>query len=215
MKNRFDLIVFDWDGTLMDSVDWIVRCLRFAAREQNCDLPSEQQIKNIIGLSIHKAMDILFSELDDIARQQFIDSYSKAFFAREITDNDLFTGVKDMLLHLKQQGYQLAVATGKSRHGLDKALKGTGLKDFFNTTKCADETASKPNPDMLNIIVEELGISKKRVVLIGDSIHDMEMAVNADVVSIAVLCGANSKAQMQAYNPLFNLQKTTELLDIL
>jgi len=120
MKNRFDLIVFDWDGTLMDSVDWIVQCLLVAAQEQNCELPKEQDIKDIIGLSIHKSLDRLFPELDNAARQLFIASYSKAFFSRQITENDLFSGVKEMLLHFKQAGYQLAVATGKSRHGLNK-----------------------------------------------------------------------------------------------
>ncbi len=215
MKNRFDLIVFDWDGTLMDSVDWIVQCLLVAAKEQNCELPKEQDIKDIIGLSIHKSLDKLFPELDDSARQLFIESYSKAFFSRQITDNDLFSGVKEMLLHFKQAGYQLAVATGKSRHGLDKAMQGTGLDGFFNITQCADETASKPKPDMLNVIIETLDVSKDRVVLIGDSTHDMEMAVNAGVDSIAVLCGANSKEQMQSYGPLLNLQTTAELLEIL
>jgi len=215
MKNRFDLIVFDWDGTLMDSVDWIVRCLLVAAKEQNCELPKEQDIKDIIGLSIHKSLDRLFPELDNAARQLFIASYSKAFFSRQITENDLFAGVKEMLLHFKHTGYQLAVATGKSRHGLDKAMQGTGLDEFFDITQCADETASKPKPDMLNVIIETLDVSKERVVLIGDSTHDMEMAVNAGVVSIAVLCGANSKEQMKPYGPLLNLQTTTKLLEVL
>ncbi len=215
MKNRFDLIVFDWDGTLMDSVDWITQCLIVAANEQNCRVPAKQEIRNIIGLSIHKSLDKLFPGLDEAARQKFISSYSRAFFSKKITEQDLFPGIKDMLLQLKQAGYQLAVATGKGRYGLDKAMQGTGLKSFFDITRCADETASKPRPDMLNDIIKELGVSKERTVIVGDSMHDLEMAINARVVSIAVLCGANSQKQMAPYNPLLNLQKTTELLQIL
>jgi len=215
MKNRFDLIVFDWDGTLMDSVDWIVQCLITAAKENDCIIPVEQEIRDIIGLSIHKSLDKLFPQLEEEARQQFIASYSKAFFSRQISENDLFFGVKDMLKQFKRAGYQLAVATGKSRHGLDKAMQGTGLESLFNITRCADETASKPSPDMLNAIIELTGVRRERVVIIGDSVHDMEMAVNAGVDSIAVLCGANSQEQMQRYNPLLNLQQTTELLQIL
>lgn len=215
MKKRFDLIVFDWDGTLMDSVDWIVECLIVAAKEQNGAIPLKQEIRDVIGLSIHKALDKIFPDLDQQSRQLFIASYSKAFFSRQITENDLFDGVKEMLQQLKQAGYQLAVATGKSRHGLDKAMYGTGLESFFCITKCADETASKPRPDMLNDIIKEIGVCKERVVIVGDSVHDMEMAVNAGVASIAVLCGANSEKQMEPYTPLLNLQQTTELLQIL
>jgi len=215
MKNRFDLIVFDWDGTLVDSVDWIVHCLSEAAIEQGCVKPERQDVKNIIGLSIHKALDRLFPELDGDSRQKVIASYSSKFFSRQITADDLFAGVNAMLMQFKDAGYQLAVATGKSRHGLDKALLGVGLNGFFNVTKCADETASKPNPDMLDAIIKEMKVSRERVVMIGDSTHDMEMAVNAQIASIAVLCGANSAEQLHKYSPLLKLQQTVELLEIL
>lgn len=215
MKNRFELIVFDWDGTLVDSVDWIVHCLRKAADDQGCVVPPVNEVKNIIGLSIHKSLDKLFPELGDVARQQLISGYSEAFFSRQITENDLFAGVADMLRQFKRAGYQLAVATGKSRKGLDKAIQGTGLEDFFDITKCADETASKPSPDMLDVIIEQMNVSKEKVVMVGDSTHDMQMAINAGVSSIAVLCGANSHEQLQPYRPLLNLKNTTELLEIL
>jgi len=215
MKNKFDLIIFDWDGTLVDSVDWIVQCLTKAAVDNGCVVPKQQDVKNIIGLSIHKALDKLFPELDVELRPQFIDSYSEAFFSKQISKDDMFDGVDEMLIQLKQAGYQLAVATGKSRHGLDKAMQGTGLNDFFHITKCADETASKPSPAMLDEIIKELGVAKDRVLMIGDSTHDMQMAINAGVSSIAVLCGANSDQQLQQYKPLLNLQQTSELLKIL
>jgi len=215
MKNRFDLIVFDWDGTLVDSVDWIVQCLSEAALDQGCDRPKRQDVKDIIGLSIHKALDKLFPELNEASRQRLIAGYSERFFSRQITDEDLFSGVNAMLLQFKSAGYQLAVATGKSRQGLDRALSGVGLNDFFNVTKCADETASKPSPDMLDAIIKEMKVSRGRVVMVGDSTHDMEMAVNAQIASIAVLCGANSAEQLHKYNPLLKLQQTVELLEIL
>ncbi len=215
MKNKFDLIVFDWDGTLVDSVDWIVHCMLSAAEEQGCAIPKERNVRDIVGLSIHKALDKLFPDLDKPARKQLINSYSSAFFSKQITENDLFAGVNDMLQQLKHNGYQLAVATGKSRHGLDKAMLGTGLGDFFNITRCADETASKPNPDMLDEIIKEINVSRERVVMVGNSTHDLQMAINAGVSSIAVQCGANSYDQLQKYDPLINLGKTAELSEIL
>lgn len=215
MKKKFDLIIFDWDGTLLDSVDWIVSCIRKVAKDLGYAQPKTQEVKDIIGLSIHKAMDKLFPEIDSAARDQLIADYSEAFFSKKMTKDDLFVGVSDMLFQFKNFGYCLAVATGKSRYGLDKALVDTELTGFFDITKCADETASKPSPVMLNEIIKEMRVSKDRVVMIGDSMHDMKMAVNAGVASIAVLCGANSYAQLQQYKPLLNLQKTTELLEIL
>jgi len=215
MKDRFDLIVFDWDGTLVDSVDWIVHCLTIAATKQGCDIPPKQAIKDIIGLSIQRALQELFPRIDQNTQEQLIACYSQEFFSKEISANDLFTGVNDMLITLKQQGYQLAVATGKSRAGLDKAMIGTGLSDFFHISRCADETASKPQTLMLEEIIAEMGVERERVLLVGDSVHDMQMAINASVPAIAVTCGANSIEQLQQYKPLLNLQQTTDLLDIL
>ncbi len=213
MKDRFDLIIFDWDGTLVDSIDWIVHCFQTAAVENGYLIPDQQAVKNVIGLSIQKAMNQLFSECDQIKQEQLIASYSQEFFSRQITEKDLFEGVNEMLQALKQKGYKLAVATGKTRSGLDKAILGTGLSDIFNMTRCADQSASKPQPDMLEDIVKEMAIDKFRAVMVGDSIHDMQMAINAGMSSIAVYCGANSYTQLQQYNPLLNLQQTIELLD--
>ena len=215
MKNKFDLIIFDWDGTLVDSIDWIVTSLSKAADTCGCEVPKEQAIKDIIGLSIEKSTDVLFPTINQKTRKQLIESYSQAFFSKQISPDDLFVGVDDMLLELRQKGYQLAVATGKNKIELDKAMQGTGLRDYFDITRCADQTASKPQPDMLNEIIEQTGVSRERAVMVGDSVHDMEMAVNAGIASISVLCGANSQDQLQQFNSLFNLQQTTQILDIL
>lgn len=213
MENRFDLIIFDWDGTLVDSIDWIVHCFQSAAATNGCLIPGQQTIKDVIGLSIQEAMNSLFSESDQKNQEQIIASYSQEYSSRQMAGDDLFTGVNEMLQILKQKGYQLAVATGKTRLGLDRAMKEVGLSDFFNLTRCADQSASKPKPDMLEDIIKVLSVNKKRVVMVGDSIHDMQMAINAGVSSIAVNCGANSLEQLQQFNPLLNLQQTTELLE--
>lgn len=215
MDKKFDLIIFDWDGTLADSVDWIVHCLKAAAEQKALDIPEDQAIKNIIGLSLQKALAILYPEIKGRAQEQFIACYGQLFFAKQQTESDLFAGVNDMLQRLRTQGYKLAVATGKGRSGLDKAMQGSGLIDFFDVTRCANETASKPNPLMLEEIIAEMQVSKERVVFVGDSSHDLQMAENAGVAAIAVLCGANSKAQLAPYKSIACLQQTTELLEIL
>jgi phosphoglycolate phosphatase len=215
MKNRFDLIIFDWDGTLVNSIDWIVYCIQKAAEETGCTIPGEQDTKDIIGLSIKKAMQKLFPGIDEITQEQLVKRYSELFFSQTITQNDLFAGVYPMLQDLKQAGYQLAVATGKNRVGLDRALSGTQTDELFAITKCADETMSKPNPTMLNEIVEHLDVSKQRTLMVGDSIHDLQMATNAEIASIGVACGAHSETTLKHFNPLFCLQQTHELLELL
>lgn len=215
MERRFDLIVFDWDGTLVDSIDWIVHCMKIAAQETGCTVPEDQAVKDIIGLSIQKALQTLFPEITKKTQEQFIASYSQVFFSKQITQNDLFAGINEMLQKFKQTGYKLAVASGKSHAGLQKAMQGTGLNDYFNITRCADQTSSKPQPDMLEEIIKEMGVTKAKTVMVGDSVHDMQMAQNASICSIAVSCGANSTAQLQQFKPLLNLQQTTELSEIL
>lgn len=215
MKDRFDLLIFDWDGTLVDSIDWIVHCVQTAAEKYDCAVPSPQAAKDIIGLSIQEAMNTLFPEVDSAVKQQMVLHYSQMFFSKQTTSADLFSGVEQMLLQLKQAGYQLAVATGKTRSGLDKVLQGTGIGELFCITRCADETASKPHPLMLEQIMQHTGISPERTLMIGDSIHDLQMAQNAQVSAIAVTCGAHSAQILQQYQPLFCLEQTTELLELI
>ncbi len=213
MKEKFDLIIFDWDGTLVDSIDWIVHCLRKTAERNQCTIPDEQAAKDIIGLSIQHAMDRLFPDINEDAQEHLIASYSQEFFSREITSENLFAGVETMLNRLRDKGYLLAVATGKGRNGLDKAIAGTGLSGFFDITRCADETASKPNPKMLEQILTEMKVDRARTVMIGDSIHDMKMADNAGIPAIAVSCGAHDSETLQHFNPILNLTTTTDLLN--
>lgn len=213
MKNRFDLIIFDWDGTLIDSINWIVHCLIKAGELCNLASPEHQAAKDVIGLSIDKAMQSLFPEADAQMQQQLISYYSQEYFSKEVSQDDLFAGVFEMLVHLKASGYQLAVATGKNRVGLDKALAATGTKDLFCVSKCADETASKPDPKMLNEIMAYSQVSRERTLMVGDSVHDLQMALNAQISSVAVSCGAHSPAFLQPYGPLLCLEQPIQLLE--
>lgn len=215
MKNRFDLIIFDWDGTLVDSVDWIVNCIQGAAAQYECSIPTRQAAKDIIGLSIENAMQTLFPDVDEQLRAQMAGHYGQQFFSRQTGPDDLFPGVSEMLQQFKRQGYRLAVATGKKAAGLSRAMAGTGIGDMFCTLRCSDQTASKPDPLMIDEIVAELGVSKQRTLMVGDSVHDLQMALNAQVTSVAVTCGAHSAEVLKQYRPLYCLSYPTELLDFI
>ncbi|MEI6069448.1 MAG: HAD-IIIA family hydrolase [Methylococcaceae bacterium] len=215
MKNRFDLIIFDWDGTLINSIDWISSCLQQAADQCGIAVPEAQAAKDVIGLSINKAMQTLFPEIDPHTQAQLVACYSQQYNSKQISPDDLFPGVYAMLVELKKSGYQLAVATGKTRVGLQKALQATGTEELFCVTRCADETASKPDPKMLLEIIQHTQAAKERTLMIGDSIHDLQMALNAPISAIAVSCGANSAELLQQYHPLLCLQQPTELLNII
>ncbi|MEY3288326.1 MAG: hypothetical protein RLZZ419_568 [Pseudomonadota bacterium] len=215
MKNRFDLIIFDWDGTLVNSIDWITHCLQHAAGQCGIAIPETQAAKDVIGLSIQQAIHNLFPGIDPQTLAQLVAGYSQRYNSKPISPDDLFPGVYEMLVHLKKTGYQLAVATGKSRVGLQKALQGTGTEALFCVTRCSDETASKPDPRMLQEILQHTRVAKERSLMIGDSIHDLQMALNASISSIGVCCGANSAELLQQYNPLLCLQQSTELLNII
>ena len=213
MKDRFNLLIFDWDGTLVDSIDWIVYCVQASAKKCGCATPSSQAAKDIIGLSIYEAAHNLFPLEDLVTHQHFILHYGELLLSKQTTADDLFSGVETMLAHLKQAGYQLAIASGRNRVGLNNALQETGIGDLFSATRCAEETASKPNPLMLEEIMQHIGISSERTLMIGDSTHDLQMAKNAQVASIGVTCGVHPANILQQYQPLFCLEQTTRLLE--
>lgn len=215
MKNRFDLIIFDWDGTLVDSIDWIVDCIQSAAAHCDCPIPDAQSARDIIGLSLDNAVTTLFPSIDSETRANMAAHYGQRFFSREIGPNDLFPGVAEMLQQFKQQGYRLAVATGKKSTGLARAIEATGIAELFCTTRCSDQTASKPDPLMIDEIVAELGVSKQRTLMVGDSVHDLQMAINAQVAAVGVTCGAHSAETLKQYRPLRCLAYTTELVSII
>lgn len=215
MNNKFDLIIFDWDGTLINSIDWIAHCLQKAGRECGFATPELQDAKNVIGLSIHHAMLALFPGADSDTLDKLVACYNQEYFSKRLSRDDFFVGVYDMLLQLKQLGYQLAVATGKTRAGLEQALTATDTRDLFCVTRCADETASKPDPKMLHEIMHYTNVAHHRTVMVGDSVHDLKMAINARIASIGVLCGSHTEDFLQQHNPLVCLTQPTELLNFI
>jgi phosphoglycolate phosphatase len=215
MNNRFDLLIFDWDGTLINTIDWIAHSLQTAAERCGCKIPEPQAAKDVIGLSIQAATATLHPDADAQTLAQLVQHYSQVYSAKPLSRDDLFPNTYDMLVELKQAGYTLAVATGKTRRGLQEALHATQTEDLFTVTRCADETSSKPDPKMLLEIMQVTNAAPERCLMIGDSIHDLQMAINARMSSVAVYCGANSKDTLQAFQPLLCLSHATELLSYL
>jgi len=211
MRDRFDLLVFDWDGTLIDSIDWIVSCLQRAACAHGCPTPDEQAAKQVIGLSLPRAMRALFPDADDDTVDKLIHAYRSYYNEWAMGADDLFDGVMGLLENLRAAGYRLAIATGKARGGLDDALAATAVGHLFDASRSADETASKPHPKMLLQLMDELRVPPGRTLMIGDSLHDLQMARNAGVAAVGVTCGANTREELLALNPLTCLQHPAEL----
>lgn len=198
----FELIVFDWDGTLMDSEARIVACLQAAFRELGLPQPSRAEARDIIGLGLEEAMTRLAPGTGAGTRAELVLRYRRHFLVTNETPSVLFPGARETLDWLAAEGFRLAVATGKSRAGLDKSLMETDLEGFFHATRCADETFSKPNPQMLLELMEELGASPAETLMVGDTEYDMQMAVNAGVAALAVSFGVHAPDRLLAHGPL-------------
>ncbi len=210
MKN-IELVIFDWDGTLMDSVGRIVSCMQKAATECRLREPCRDDVLDIIGLSLPVAMERLhpMAAANDIAL--LIASYSDLYKSRDKTPSPLFDGVDAMLKELHRSGKKLAVATGKSRSGLERVLNETDLGSLFIARRGADEALSKPNPLMLTQILQELSLSPEQAVMVGDSVHDLDMANNLGMQSIGVTWGVNHADLLLSRNPAKLCYNVTEL----
>ena len=199
---KYSVIIFDWDGTLMDSLDKIVYAMQQAAQVNKLPVPSDEAVRNIVGLSLDVAMSKLFpahsAEIQSAAR----DAYREQYRLSTKHPSPLYPGIKEWLLSLKQKGYTLAVATGKGRNGLNRVLVSSELSDLFTITYCADEANSKPDPLMLNKILKDLNIQADQALLIGDSSYDLEMANNANIDCIGVDYGVHAIDVLQQYNPI-------------
>ncbi|HEU4851833.1 MAG TPA: HAD-IIIA family hydrolase [Telluria sp.] len=209
-KKQYDLIVFDWDGTLMDSTGAIVKCIQAAARDLGLPIPHESAAAHVIGLSLYEAMEMALPGIDPAMYPRVVERYRVHYLSRD-HELTLFAGVEDMLRELASKGYFLAVATGKSRVGLNRALNAVGLLSLFHATRCADETFSKPHPAMLQELTRELGQDLRRTVMIGDTTHDLMMANNAGAHGIAVQYGAHPVDQLHACNPVYSAASVQEL----
>jgi phosphoglycolate phosphatase len=201
MPQRFDLLVFDWDGTLADSTQAIVEALQAASRDVGLPVPDDIKSRSIIGLGLRDALQVLFPEADEATGLQLVDSYRSHYFARD-DEIRLFQGVREALQQLAGAGFMLAVATGKGRNGLNRDLAQTGLADYFIATRCAGECLSKPHPQMLEEIMSELGAMPEKTVMIGDTPYDLQMAQNAKVTGIGVSYGAQTHASLLEHAPL-------------
>lgn len=196
MTRQFDLVVFDWDGTLMDSEAKIVRCMQAAARDLQIPDPGVAAIRDIIGLGLNEAMQVLFSGSTAGDHAQLVERYRRHFLELDNTAMPLFPGVAEGLAQLAEQGYLLAVATGKARRGLNRVLDETGMRHLFVTSRCADETFSKPHPQMLEEILDQTGIETGRALMVGDTVYDMQMAQNARVAGLGVSYGVHARERL-------------------
>ncbi len=209
-RKQFDLIVFDWDGTLMDSTSAIVKCIQAAARDLGLPIPRDDDASHVIGLGLHEAMQAVMPNIDPAFYPKMVERYRIHYLSKH-HELVLFAGVRDMLNELSQEGYFLAVATGKSRVGLNRALNAVGLLSLFDATRCADETFSKPHPAMLQELTRELGQDLRRTVMIGDTTHDLLMASNAGAAGVAVQYGAHPVDQLHACKPMYSAETVSQL----
>jgi phosphoglycolate phosphatase len=198
----FRLIVFDWDGTLMDSEAKITDCIQAAFCDLGEQPPSREASRNIIGLGLSEAMFELWPDADEGQRECVVERYRHHFLGSNETPSALFPGARELLDWLWDRDYMLAVATGKSRRGLNAALQDTGLADRFHATRCADETSSKPHPQMLLEIMDELGMRGSDTLMVGDTEYDMQMAQNAGTGALAVCYGVHGRERLLRQRPL-------------
>ena len=209
-SRQFDLIAFDWDGTLFDSTALITRCIQNAVRDVGGAVPSDRDAAYVIGMGLmqalaHAAPDVPLDRYPELGAR-----YRHHYIASK-HDLSLFEGVLAMLTDLKSRQHWLTVATGKNRQGLDDALQAAELKTMFDGSRTADETAGKPHPRMLQELMREFGVDPARTLMIGDTTHDLQMALNAGCPSVAVSYGAHEPDAFHALRPLFVAHSVPEL----
>ncbi len=210
MPKRFDLLVFDWDGTLMDSAAVITASLQAACGDLGLRVPSDGNARFIIGLGLHDAMAHVLPELDQAEYPRVAERYRHHFLLRD-SETALFPGAAETVQELHAAGFKLAIATGKGRRGLDRALEATGIASYFHATRCADEGYSKPHPGMLEVLMAMLEVACDRTLMIGDTTHDMAMAQNARVARLGAAYGAHPRQELLAFEPVACVDGFSEL----
>lgn len=207
---KYELVVFDWDGTLLDSAGAIVQAIQAACADLELPIPSDQQARHVIGLGLADAMRHAVPDLTADRYRAMVDRYRYHYLSgdHQLT---LFPGVPAMLQRLNAVGHIVTIATGKSRLGLERALDHSGLRPLFQASRCADECHSKPHPQMLEELMAEFGILPEATVMIGDTSHDLLMARNAAVDAVAVTYGAHPHGHLLAHNPVACVSDVTEL----
>ncbi len=214
MNKPIRLLIFDWDGTLVDSLERIVASMHHAADHCGIGRCTDADIHAIIGLSLEHAFSRLYPAPELAAlREPFRQAYSAHYLDQEQEPSPFYPGVRDALDNFRSAGYQLAVATGKSRKGLDRVLQGHGMRDFFDVTRCADETRSKPDPLMLHEILQHCGQPAGRAIMVGDSPFDLQMANHAGIAPVAVSYGAQPLDILLQERPALSIDHFDELRD--
>jgi phosphoglycolate phosphatase len=213
MNKRYELIVFDWDGTLMDSEDRIVACIQYAADAAGLPVPTPQAAREIIGLGLDEAIRRLFPASDDRESARLVEAYREHWLGDEIAPAAMFAGAHELIAGLHRAGHLLAVATGKSRRGLDQALVDSGLGGFFHATRCADEAFSKPHPKMLQDILTDLDTAATDAVMVGDTEFDIQMARSAGVDSVGVAHGVHEADRLEAQGAILCFDDLFQLSD--
>lgn len=212
MKTRFELIIFDWDGTLSDSVGLITDLMIQSFLLHNVSPPSRMEVADILGIKLNEAFKILLKEKDQNASELIFNSYIE-LYNQSSNKVKLFDGVELGIKELHRYGYKIAIATGGGRNYLDSCLAQTSIKDFINVTKTSDDCFSKPHPQMCNEILNELIIEPEKSIVIGDSIHDLQMAKNAGISSLAVTYGAHKQDSLSVYDALDYMDDANMVFD--
>lgn len=211
MPSKYQLLIFDWDGTLADSIGRIVEAMNRSAVACGYLERDEAAIKGIIGLSLAEAISVLYPALDEQQVAAFRQQYADVYKALDVEPSPLFPGVRESLQAFREQGYKLAVATGKARRGLDRVLQSNGWAEFFDITRAADEAQGKPHPLMLEQILAHCQVTADQALMIGDSAFDLQMATNAGIDSVAVGYGALPLSALRAFKPTLAIERFSEL----
>lgn len=211
MRRDYELLIFDWDGTLSDSIGRIVEAMRTAADLAGRPVRDELAIKGIIGLGLPEAIRTLYPDITANDLIDFRQHYADSYMAMDVEPSRLFDGVRESLEAFRAEGYRMAVATGKARRGLDRVLKAHGWMEYFDATRAADETASKPDPLMLNEILQHCGVAPEKALMVGDASFDLLMARNAGMDSVAVGYGARALDSLLQFEPALAINHFSEL----
>ena len=207
------LLIFDWDGTLSDSVSKIVDCMQKAADSAGLPILDEEPIRNIIGLGLNEAITALYPDLNQVEHDRLKTDYARHFVSQDQIPSPFFDGVLEGLTNLRDSHFTLAIATGKSRRGLDRVLKNLKMETFFHATRCADETASKPHPQMLIELLDEFAIDANQALMVGDTEYDMAMAESIDMPRVGTSYGAHSLERLKKYHLAYSFSEFNNFVD--
>lgn len=210
MGKKFDLLVFDWDGTLADSANVIVCSIQGAARDLGLNEPTNEEARHVIGLGLSEAIEYLFPDLP-LQKLRLISDRYRYHYLSHHQEISLYEGVVEIIKTLHAENFLLAVATGKSRAGLNRAFISSGLGSYFHASRCADETFSKPHPAMLLELMKQLNVKTERTLMIGDTSHDLQMAINARVSGLGVTYGAHPRENLESLVPLACVENVMNL----